>query len=198
MGPTEWRKQSTIAFSDRSVPFSTDSRLDSIRSDYRLMQRWGRCATSRSSLQDAGPAGGSRTRRRSHKADFLGSVRRERRSTAPFSGASPASGEGTVPAHFETEFRPRRFQLKTLLMCTFDRDATPKREDGPAVSDGSIAEQYRLFYVSSSDKFQGVQMYVGASDAEALERARSVLKHHPYAAAIEVWKRSVLLGRIDR
>jgi hypothetical protein len=60
-----------------------------------------------------------------------------------------------------------------------------------------LAGLHRPFYVSSSDKFQGVQMYVGASDAEALERARSVLKHHPYAAAIEVWKRGVLVGRID-
>jgi hypothetical protein len=83
-------------------------------------------------------------------------------------------------------------------MSSFERSSTPKREDGPAESDGPIAEQYRLFYVNTSDKFQDVRGYMGASDNEALERARSLLEHHPYVAAIEVWKRGTLVGRIDR
>ena len=82
-------------------------------------------------------------------------------------------------------------------MSTFDCDATPKRVDG-LWNHGPIAEQYRLFYVNTSDKFQDVRVYIGASDNEALERARSLLEHHPYAAAIEVWKRGRLVGRIDR
>jgi len=61
-----------------------------------------------------------------------------------------------------------------------------------------VAEHYRLFIVNSANKFQGVQVYVSASDTDVLERARSVLDHHPYAAAIEVWRRGVLVGRIDR
>mgnify|MGYP003579037813 CR=1 FL=1 len=115
-----------------------------------------------------------------------------------FSGASPVSGEGTVPAHFENGVSAPPVPTQDAAMSTFERDATPKREDGPAESDGPIAEQYRLFYVNTSDKFQDVRVYIGASDNEALERARSLLEHHPYAAAIEVWRRGRLVGRIDR
>jgi hypothetical protein len=81
-------------------------------------------------------------------------------------------------------------------MATFARD--PKPEASSAEPEGAGSEHYRLFHVSASDKFQGVQMYVGTSDTGALECARSALQHHPYAAAIEVWRRGVLVGRIDR
>jgi hypothetical protein len=81
-------------------------------------------------------------------------------------------------------------------MSTFARD--PKPGDSRAGPDRPVAEHYRLFIVNSADRFQGVQVHMGASDTDALERARSVLEHHPYAAAIEVWKRGVLVGRIDR
>jgi hypothetical protein len=117
--------------------------------------------------------------------------------TSPFSGASPVSGEGTVPAHFENGVSAPPVPTQDAAMSTFDCDATPKRVDG-LWNHGPIAEQYRLFYVNTSDKFQDVRVYIGASDNEALERARSLLEHHPYAAAIEVWKRGRLVGRIDR
>jgi hypothetical protein len=81
-------------------------------------------------------------------------------------------------------------------MSTFARD--PKPEDSSGGPEGAGAEHYRLFIVNSADKFQGVHVYVSASDTAALERARSVLQHHPYAAAIEIWKRGLLVGRIDR
>lgn len=83
-------------------------------------------------------------------------------------------------------------------MATFDRDPTPKPEDGSAELNSAGAEQYRLFLVNSSDNFQGYQVYAGVSDTDAMERARSLLAHHPYAAAIEVWKRGALVGRIGR
>ena len=81
------------------------------------------------------------------------------------------------------------------VMSTFDRDPNPKPEDGPAEPG---TEGYRLFFVNSGGKFQGFQVYAGASDTEALERARAALQHHTYAVAIEVWKRGMLVGRIDR
>jgi hypothetical protein len=70
--------------------------------------------------------------------------------------------------------------------------------DAAAESDRAGAETYRLFFVSAADTFQGVQVCEGSSDTNVLERARSVLAHHPYAVAIEVWRRGVLVGRVDR
>ena len=55
-----------------------------------------------------------------------------------------------------------------------------------------------MFYVNSADRFQGYELYESDSDIAALERARSILQHHPYAVAIEVWKRSIFVGRVDR
>ena len=82
-------------------------------------------------------------------------------------------------------------------MTSFD-DSTPNR-DGPAVAPDTLgAEHFRLFYVDATDKFRGVEVYSGASDTHALERARIALHHHPYAVAIEVWKRGVLVGHVDR
>ena len=83
-------------------------------------------------------------------------------------------------------------------MATSDRDPTPKPDVGPAEPGRPVAELYRLFFVNSADNFQGSQVYLGASDTDALERARGVLEHHPYATALEVWKRGVLVGRVDR
>jgi hypothetical protein len=74
----------------------------------------------------------------------------------------------------------------------------PNPEDSSAEPEGAGSEHYRMFFINSADKFQGVQVYLGTSDTDALERARSALTHHPYAAAIEVWRRGVLVGRIDR
>ena len=105
MGPTAWRRRSTIAFSDRSVRFRTDSRLDGIRGDCRLVQRRG--AVRDVQIVTSG--------RRSHKLISWGQCAENGEYTSPFSGASPVSGEGTVPAHLKTEYRPRRFQPKTLL-----------------------------------------------------------------------------------
>ena len=65
---------------------------------------------------------------------------------------------------------------------------------------GAGAERYRLFFVTSVDKLQGFQVYVTASDTEPLERARHVLAHQPYAAAIEGLeaRRVGWTDRIDR
>lgn len=88
-------------------------------------------------------------------------------------------------------------RLPEMLMSKVE--ITPPPEDGPAFgADRTGAEHYRLFIVNSADKFQGVQVHEGSSDTDALERARSMLAHHPHAAAIEVWRRGLLIGRIDR
>jgi hypothetical protein len=75
--------------------------------------------------------------------------------------------------------------------------APPKEEASPVEPDRAGPEHYRLFSVNSDDKFQGFQVHEGPSDTEALERARGVLAHHPYAAAIEVWRHGVLVGRVN-
>jgi hypothetical protein len=85
------------------------------------------------------------------------------------------------------------------MMSAADNVPTPLPENDASSEPATPGtEGYRLFFVNSDDKFQGFQVYVGASDTEALERARAALQHHPYAVAIEVWKRGLLVGRIDR
>jgi hypothetical protein len=71
-------------------------------------------------------------------------------------------------------------------MATFNRDQATSPEDSSAETDSTGAEHYRLFIVNSADKFQGVQVHLGTSDTDELERARGVLEHHPYAAIVEV------------
>jgi hypothetical protein len=128
MVPTGWRRRSTIAFSDRSVRFSTDSRLDSVRGDHRLTQRRGAVRDVRSSLQDAGPAGGSPDPPPVAQANFWGQCAENGECTSPLSGASPVSGEGTVPAHFENGVSARPVPTQDAAMSTFESDQTPKRE----------------------------------------------------------------------
>ena len=105
------------------------------------------------------------------------------------------------PVELAAFARARSHEWPTVSRCYvhFDREPTPKGEAGPAVkSDSAGGEHYHLFFVTTADKLQGFQVFVIASDTEAMERTRDVLARHPYAVAIEVWKRGVLVRRIDR
>jgi hypothetical protein len=74
-------------------------------------------------------------------------------------------------------------------------DLEQRKAIGP-LSDGRAG--YRLFHLNNADKFTGVDVLEAHSDSEAIERARSILAHHPYSVAIEVWERHRLVARIDR
>jgi len=57
---------------------------------------------------------------------------------------------------------------------------------------------FRLFYVNGDDALQGYEEFSCSSNEEALNRARALLQPHPDAIAIEVWRRSQMVGRVKR
>jgi hypothetical protein len=64
---------------------------------------------------------------------------------------------------------------------------------------GQVAlDRYRCFFVNTADRFEQFEVVDAASDGDALTYARQLLQRNPYTKAIEVWRRGLLIGRIDR
>lgn len=68
-------------------------------------------------------------------------------------------------------------------------EATPSKPE---------VQQFRLFYVSAADTFEGYEVFEGATDVDALDRARKLLVHRPSTVGIEIWDRGRLVGRVGR
>ena len=52
--------------------------------------------------------------------------------------------------------------------------------------------------MNTADRFEQFEVVDAASDADALTYARQLLRRNLYTKAIEVWRRGLLIGRIDR